>query len=144
MVIYIPRTLRAQPTAWPKQYNSPSDPPKRDPSVCAITKYTPPLSTRQRSHIPTAASTLIRARLTVAITIKIPLKIPACATMKPERKNLNKQNHHHFRGFKLNSGGTYTITPKILINTDVNTPSHVPNKIGCDMKKLVRHQGLSP
>lgn len=34
----LPNTLSAQPTACPKQYNSPSDPPKREPKVCAIKK----------------------------------------------------------------------------------------------------------
>lgn len=85
----LPKTLSAQPTAWPKQYSSPSEPPKREPSVFAIKKYTPPLSTRHRSQMPTAANTLISAKLTVAIMIKIPLKMPACATIKPERKNLH-------------------------------------------------------
>lgn len=45
---------------------------------------------RHRSQMPTAASTLIKARLTVANMINMPLKMPACATMKPERRNLVK------------------------------------------------------
>lgn len=119
-----PSTLSAQPTACPKQYNNPKEPPNREPSVCAIKKYTPPLSTRHRSQMPTAARTLISANVTVARIIKIPLKMPACATTQPDRRN--------------------TITPKMLIMTDVKTPSQVPNNIGCEMKKFVRHQGLSP
>lgn len=50
--------------------------------------------------------------------------MPACATIHPDLKN--------------------TITPNILIKQVVNTPSQVPKSTGCEMKKFVRHQGLSP
>jgi len=34
------------------------------------------------------------------------------------------------------------MTPNMLIMHDVNTPSHVPNKTGSEMKKLAFHHGL--
>lgn len=114
-----PMTLRAQPTAWPKQYSKPRAPPKRDPSVWAMRKYTPPLSTRHRSQIPTAESTLTRAIKTVHKMMSTALIMPAWATIQPERKN--------------------TITPNTLIRQEVNTPSQVPNSTGWEMKKFERH-----
>lgn len=45
--------------------------------------------------------------------------MPAWATIQPERRN--------------------TITPNTLIRHEVNTPSHVPNSTGCEMKKFERH-----
>lgn len=60
----------------------------------------------------------------VAMTRSTALTTPAWATIQPDRKN--------------------TITPNMFIRQDVKTPSHVPNRTGCDIKKLVRHHGLSP
>jgi len=34
------------------------------------------------------------------------------------------------------------MTPNMLIMHDVNTPSHVPNNTGSEMKKLAFHHGL--
>lgn len=48
-------------------------------------------------------------------------KAPASPTIHPDRKN--------------------TITPKMLIRQEVNTPSQVPNKTGWDKKKFDFHQG---
>jgi hypothetical protein len=56
--------------------------------------------------------------------IKIALHIPACPTIHPDLRN--------------------TMTPKMLIKHDVKTPSQVPNKTGCEMKKLDFHHGTSP
>ena len=50
--------------------------------------------------------------------------IPACATTHPERRNI--------------------MTPKILIITEVKTPSHIPNRTGCEIKNCDFHQGFSP
>lgn len=47
------------------------------------------------------------------------LIIPAWATIQPERRN--------------------TITPNTLIRQEVNTPSHVPNSTGWEIKKFERH-----
>lgn len=62
--------------------------------------------------------------LPVAKIIVTALITPACPTIQPDLKK--------------------TITPKILIKQEVNTPSHVPNNTGCDMKKFDFHQGTSP
>ena len=55
--------------------------------------------------------------------IKTALKAPASPTIHPDLKK--------------------TITPKILMRQEVKTPSHVPNKTGCDIKKFDFHQGLA-
>lgn len=62
--------------------------------------------------------------LPVANTITIALKTPASPTIHPDLRK--------------------TITPKMLIKQEVNTPSQVPNNTGCDMKKLDFHHGTSP
>lgn len=62
--------------------------------------------------------------LPVKSTIKIALTKPACPTIQPDLRN--------------------TITPKIFIRHDVNTPSQVPKRTGCDIKKLDFHHGTSP
>lgn len=54
----------------------------------------------------------------------MPLTKPAWPTIQPDLKN--------------------TITPKMLIRHEVNTPSQVPKRTGCDMKKFDFHQGTSP
>lgn len=74
---------------------------------------------RHRSQIPMADNTDTNAMPTVQKMIRIAFKMPACPTIQPLRKK--------------------TITPKMLISTDVKTPSQVPNNTGCDMKKFVRH-----
>lgn len=99
---------------------------------------------RHLSQIPTADRTEINAiptenqyhklkitsknitylQLPVESTMSTALRMPACATIQPERRN--------------------TITPKIFIMQDVKTPSHVPNRTGCEIKKFVLHHGLSP
>lgn len=114
-----PKTLRAHPTAWPKQYSKPSEPPNREPNVLAIKKYTPPVSTRIRSTIPIADNTLTSAIPTEQIITIIEWSIPACATIQPDRRN--------------------TITPKMFTIVVVKTPSHFPNNVGCEIKKCVRH-----
>lgn len=60
----------------------------------------------------------------VAKTMSTAKTTPAWATIQPDRKK--------------------TMTPNMLMRQDVNTPSHVPNNTRCDIKKLVRHHGLSP
>lgn len=58
------------------------------------------------------------------MTINTALTNPACPTIQPDLKN--------------------TITPKMLMRHDVNTPSQVPKSTGCDMKKFDFHHGTSP
>lgn len=47
-------------------------------------------------------------------TMSIAFRIPACATIQPDRRK--------------------TMTPKILIKHEVNTPSHMPNNTGSEIK----------
>lgn len=60
----------------------------------------------------------------VNITIKTAFTTPAWPTIQPDLRN--------------------TITPKMFIRHDVNTPSQVPNSTGWDKKKLDFHHGTSP
>jgi len=59
--------------------------------------------------------------LPVARTIRTALITPAWPTIHPDRRK--------------------TITPKMLIRQDVNTPSQVPNNTGWEIKKLDFHHG---
>ena len=68
-----------------------------------------------------AAKTATRIRATAANTINAAWPIPASATIQPERRN--------------------TITPKMLIKHEVNTPSQVPNKVLSETKKCESHHG---
>lgn len=56
---------------------------------------------------------------TVQKMISTAFRMPACATIHPDRRN--------------------TITPNTLIRQEVNTPSQVPNSTGWEMKKFERH-----
>ena len=68
-----------------------------------------------------AARTATKIRATAAKTINAAWPIPASATIQPVRRN--------------------TITPKMFIKHEVNTPSHVPNKVRSDTKKWDSHHG---
>lgn len=46
------------------------EPPNLEPSTCDNKKYTPPLSTLHRSHIPTADNTVTNAIHTEIITVQ--------------------------------------------------------------------------
>lgn len=66
----------------------------------------------------------VKTKLPLANIISTAQMTPACPTIHPDRKN--------------------TITPKIFIKQEVKTPSHVPNRTGCEMKKFDFHHGTSP